>query len=138
MKNYATFLHLLAEELIKSGVLVRGRFGQKRRQKSGVFLVRLAVGQEPRPEVQCHHDRIYVIDMEPAEATLDSFQTANGSVLSCKAVPLDFLVKIVFVITGHERFCKINPPTQKESESLVTKKANKSADRQGKPGAVHR
>ena len=42
--------------------------------------------------------------------------------LSYKAVPLDLLVKIVYVITGHEWFCKINPPTQKESESLVTKK----------------
>ena len=47
----------------------------------------------------------------------------NGSVLRYKGVPLDLVVKIVYVITGHERFCKTNPPTQKESESLVTQKS---------------
>ena len=53
-----------------------------------------------------HHDRLFVIDLDATQYSLEFYQTANGSVLSCDTVPSEFLKKIINVKDGSERFGK--------------------------------
>ena len=52
------------------------------------------------------HDRLFMIDLEAAQNSLQFFQTANGSVLCYDTVPADFLTKIINVQDGSGWFVK--------------------------------
>ena len=52
------------------------------------------------------HDRLFVIDLEAAQNSLEFNQTANESVLCYDTVPSEFLTKIINLKEGSQRLGK--------------------------------
>ena len=75
---------------------------------------------KPNIHMKNHHDRLFVIDLDATQNSLEIYQTANGSVLCYDTVPSDFLKKIINLKDGSERFGK---EECKEEESSPTKKS---------------
>ena len=126
-KGYEPLLYHIGfskhEDSIKTERLVQGGFWNEQRQKSSVLLTRIAIGSEPGPEVQAlssNHDRLFVIDLDAAQNSLEFFyQKANGSVSCHDAVPSELLTKIINLKDGSEKFGK---EKYKEEDSSPTKK----------------
>ena len=53
-----------------------------------------------------HHDRLFVLDLDAKQNSLEFYQTANGSVLCHDTVPSEFLKEIISLQDGSERFGK--------------------------------
>ena len=76
-------------------------FGSSKGRKAVYFS--LVSPLDPNPDrkyqrylhMKSHHDRLFVIDLEAAQNSLEFFQTANGSVFCYDTVPLEFLTKII-------------------------------------------
>ena len=51
-----------------------------------------------------HYDRLFVVDLEAAQNSVEFYQKANGSVLCYDTVPSEFLKKIITLRDGSERF----------------------------------
>ena len=90
-----------------------GGVGTSKRQKRSVLLTRLAIGSDPsnpkyKPKLhlQNQDDRLFVIDLEAAQNSLEFTQTANGSVVCFDTVPSEFHTKIINLKDEPERFGK--------------------------------
>ena len=75
-------------------ILQARRFWNTRRQKNRVTLFRVAIGSL--------HYRLFVIELEAAQNSLELYQTASGSVLCCYTVPSEFLTEIINIKDGSE------------------------------------
>ena len=51
-----------------------------------------------------HYDRLFGVDLEAAQNSVEFYQTANGSVLCYDTVPSEFLKMIITLRDGSERF----------------------------------
>ena len=72
-----------------------------------------------------HLDRLFVIDLESAQNSLEFYQTANGSVLCYGTVPFEFLTEIINLKDGSER-CREEQYKEKELSHQRETKAVKS------------
>ena len=57
---------------------------------------------EPCIHMKNHHDRLFVIDLDAAQNSLEFRQTANGSVSCNNTVPAEFLTKIINIKNGQK------------------------------------
>ena len=73
---------------------------------------------KPYQHMKQHRDRLFVMDLEAAQNSLEFYQTANGSVLCCDTVPSEFLTKIINLKDGSERFGKGEYEEEQEIESI--------------------
>ena len=91
-KRFASLLYQTGfsvhENSIQSGELVAGGVGTSKRLKRSVLLTRLAIGSDPsnpkyKPKLHLQNQdyRLFVIDLEAAQNSLEFNQTANGSVV---------------------------------------------------------
>ena len=127
-KGYESWLYHIGfskhKDSKKSERLVPGSFWNEQRQTSSVLLTRIALGSEPGPEVQAltsNHDRLFVIDLDAAQNSLEFYQKANGSVLCHDEVPSELLTKIINLKDGSEKFGKEDI---QEEDSSPTKKGD--------------
>ena len=67
-----------------------------------------------------HHDRLFVIDLDSAQKTIEFYKTVTGSVSCYDTLPAEFLTKIINIKDGTERFVKAQI---KLREALSTKKS---------------
>ena len=89
-KGYASFFFHIGcsrnEEAIRSGGLVPGYFGGSIGRNAVYFSLvsPFDTNRDPKYKpyihMKNHNDRLYVIDLEEAQNSLDFYQTANGSV----------------------------------------------------------
>ena len=131
-KGYASLLYHIGfsrhEGSITSGGLVPRSFGTSKGRKAVYFSLASQLDPNPDPKhkpyfhLKCHHDQMFVIDLEAAQNSLEFYQTANGSVLCYDAVPSEFLAKITNFKYGSERFEK---EELKEEESSPTKRSRR-------------
>ena len=97
------------EDSKKSGGLVRGSW-KEQRQEGSALLIRFVSGSKPPDpkyksyfHLKNHHDRLFVVDLEAAQNSLEFCQSANGSVVCYDTVPSEFLTKIINIKDGTER-----------------------------------
>ena len=69
--------------------------------------------------MKIHHDRLFVIDVEAAQNSLEVHQAANGSTLCYGTVLAEFLTKIINMKDGSKRFVR---GEFEEEESSPTKR----------------
>ena len=104
-----------------------GGYGTSKRRNAVYFS--LVSPLDPNPDLEYkpflhmkkHHDRLFVIDLEAAQNSLEFKPTANGSVLCYDTVPYEFLTK-----TDQ----KVSEKKNTEEESSPTKKSRRD---QGQP-----
>ena len=91
---------------------------------------------KPYLHMKNHRDRLFAIDLEPAQNSLEFFQTANGSVLCNGTVPSEFLTE---TINLKRRIRKVRKRTIQRRRVVSYKKESMRAEiiKENKSSEVH-
>ena len=116
------------EDSIKSGGPVPAGLGNNKGRKAAYFLPVPRLDPYPNPKyklhfhMKIHQDRLFVIDQEAAQNSLEVHQAASGSVLCYDTVPAEFLTKTINMKDRSEWLVRGEFEEEEEEESSPTKR----------------